>query len=298
MKDESVEDKKSFSEHLRIGDHDSWVLLGSEAQQELREFSKQLSVLLMNSSGDLEYLIHDLICEIDDFQQVVSERKVLHFLQSESARRDRAIKKYNAILVCIDKMDLALKLQEAQLIKDSKIIEKLGKINEHCFLNLELAISYGKSILEKKPLTLMDEDIENWYLRLSKRLEDLEISHTVSIQCKAQLKIMLENNTHLIDKILVATAGTIPIWRNQVTMLLDIEKINKNLEVQSKVAEATRFYLNKNNVHSIKKKKEGKEIDVEKILKANEKLKQSLDELVDEENKDSNIRLELNSFLM
>ena len=62
---------------------------------------------------------------------------------------------------------------------------------------------------------------------------------------KTQMNLMLENNARLIDKIMGAVSGTIPIWRNQITILLGIEKMNRNLEIQNRVAEITQIYITK-----------------------------------------------------
>ena len=97
----------------------------------------------------------------------------------------------------------------------------------------------------QKPIEQETDDINNWYERLSKRISDLEISYAATMQTKAQLKLMLENNTQLIDKILGVKSGTIPIWRNQITILLGIEKLNRNLEIQNKVTEITQKYISK-----------------------------------------------------
>lgn len=291
------ENTLTSSDCLQIGNYDSLILFGSDAQQSLREFSKSLSVLLTNSNGDLEYLIHDLLNEIEDFQQTVTEKRPFSFLQSESAKRDHLIKKYDAVLVCIDKMDLALKLQEAQLIKDSKMLEKLGKLIEESSKKLEEAILYGNSIMNQKS-ECFDDELSNWYVRLSKRLQDLEITHTVSVQSQAQLKLISVNNAQLIDKIIAAVTGTIPIWRNQVTLLLGIERMNRNLEVQNKVSQITQSYLEKGKGGFTKKTLQDKKIDTDKLLTANIKLMKSLDDLASVENKDSSIRLELNNSLM
>lgn len=139
----------------------------------------------------------------------------------------------------MDKMELALKLQEAQLIKDSKLFEELSRCIDETLSSLQTAISYGNDVVNQKPKGPISDDIKEWYERLSKRLEDLGISHTVALQTKAQMKLMLGNDAQLIDKIMGAVSGTIPIWKNQITLLLGIEKMNRNLEIQTKVTEIT-----------------------------------------------------------
>ena len=281
---------------LIVGNSDSILMFGCEEQQMLREFSKTISNQLLNCNGELEYLIHDILNEIDDFQRSV-EKKQLFFICSNEKKRASLIKKYNAILVYMDKMELALKLQEAQLIKDSKLYEKLSKRIDTTLESLKESISYGNDVVGQKPIEQATDDINNWYERLSKRISDLEISYAATMQTKTQLKLMLENNTQLIDKILGAISGTIPIWRNQITILLGIEKLNQNLEIQNKVTEITQKYISKEKATIGIKHKNKKELSIEKLLNTNETLKKALDELDSVEKRDGEIRLELSSSL-
>ena len=277
---------------LIIGNSDSILMFGCEEQQMLREFSKTISNQLLNCNGELEYLIHDILNEIDDFQRSV-EKKQMFFINSNEKKRENLIKKYNAILVYMDKMELALKLQEAQLIKDSKLYENLSQHIDDTVESLKIAISYGYGVVEQKTNEQVTDDINNWYERLSKRISDLEISYTAIRQIKVQLNLMLENNTQLVDRIL----GTIPIWRNQITLLLGIEKLNRNQEIQNKVTEITQKYISKEKAAIGIKHKNQKELSIEKLINTNETLKKALDELDSVEKQDGKIRLELSSSL-
>lgn len=283
-------------DELIVGNADSILLFGCEAQQQLREFSKIISNQLLNSNGDLEYLIHDILNEIDDFQ-VSIEKKVGIFPGSNEKKRERLIKKYNEVLVYMDKMELALKLQEAQLIKDSKLFEELSRCIDETLSRLQTTISYGNDVVNQKPKGQIPDDIKTWYERLSKRIEDIGISHTVALQTRTQMNLMLENNARIIDKIMGAVSGTIPIWRNQITILLGIEKMNRNLEIQNRVAEITQKYITKGKNIGKKKHVEPTELCVERLMNTNETLKKALDDLDSMEKKDGGIRLELSDSL-
>ena len=281
---------------LIVGNDDSILLFGCEAQQQLREFSKTISNQLINSNSDLEYLIHDLLKEIDDFQFSI-EKKAGIFPKSNVKKRERLIKKYNDVLVYMDKMELALKLQEAQLIKDSRLFEELSRCIDETLSNLQTNISYGNDVVNQKPKGQIPDDIKTWYERLSKKIEDLGISHTVALQTKTQMNLMLENNARLIDRIMEAVSGTIPIWRNQITILLGIEKMNRNLEIQNRVAEITQKHITNGKNIGRKKRVESTELCIEKLMNTNETLKKVLDDLDSMERKDGGIRLELSDSL-
>ena len=84
----------------------------------------------------------------------------------------------------MNKLELSLKLQEAQLLKESKIYEETGKCIQTTTEKLGELISYGENVLNKQLHAEDSEDIKRWYERLARRLEDLRISYTVLLQCK------------------------------------------------------------------------------------------------------------------
>ena len=275
---------------LQIGNHDSILLFGCTVQQQLRDFSKAMGSHLLNNN-DVEYLIREIMKEIETFQNA-AKRKPIILQRNDNKKRELLIKEYNTVLVYIDKMELALKLQEVQIIKDSKLFENLKKILEKTLIDLEKIISYGNTVMAERPDTCDSEEICNWYERLSKKIEDLKISSTVAKQCHVQVKFLLENNRKLIDRIVEAVSGTIPTWRNQITILLGIEKINRDLMIRNKVSEITQHTVAKDGVD-----RKNKEIRLEKLLETNELLKKVMSELQTVEKRDVDIRLELGSSL-
>ena len=248
-----------IQEVLEIGNHDSLLLFGSDVQRELNEVSKMLASMVMKSDVNIEDLIQNLISEITDFQNQLesTSNKCIPWLKK--GRKEKAIRKYSGIIEYIDKVELLLKIQETQLIKESKILEKLELKMEEAIRTLDQIISYAESVLRKKQfINTDDNNLEEWYVRLTKKIDDLKISHTLAIQSKTQVIIMRQNARQLIDKIIVAISGTIPIWRNQVSLLLEVQKLNEN-----------------------------------KLLQVNETFKNSLDELLETENKEINARKEI-----
>lgn len=276
---------------LQVGNQDSILLFGCTAQQQLRDFSKLISCQLFNENGDVEYLIHDILKKMDDFQGLIRKNTFFSIGKTDK-KRSVLIKKYGEILVSIDKMEIALKLQEAQIVKELKLYEELSKNIVDVLSNLENTILYGKKVINQQSNVCDSKETENWYERLEKKIQDLEISHTVALQCQAQMELMLENNTKLVDKILGAVSGTIPIWRNQISILLGIERMSRNMMIQSKLAEITQSLASRS-----KADKNNNEVSVEKLLQTNESLKKVIDEIDSVEKNNDDIRLEFSNLL-
>ena len=284
--------EKFSSDKLVLGDHNSLTLYGNDTQQKIIEMSKTLSSLLLNSNDELEQLLHEILIEIDRFQESASQKKKWIFGYSEKNKREHLIKRYNAILVYIDKMELLLKLQEVQLIKDSKIIENLQQTICEIIAKLGDEINYGKNFLFQQELD--SNMLEDWYTRLSKKINDLEISRTVAVQNQVQLKLMMKNNEQLIDKIIAALSGILPVWRNQVALILGLEKINRNMEIQQKISELMQKQA-KVDCKELKmeRKNVSRKIDINKLDHYNNELKMEISSLYEDEKNQEKIRLEL-----
>lgn len=285
---------------LIVGNHDSLILFGNDAQQTLIDVSKKLSSLVLKDNGEIEYLIQDIVLQIDEFQKDIIKKRNFEFIYSEKRKRDKLIKKYNELLVYIDKMELLLKLQEVQLIKDSKFVDEMKVSIQDSLKKMEESITYGKEVLlMKNEKDCRQDNIDEWYIRLSKKINDLETSHAVATQNYFQLKLMAENNEKLIDKIISAVTGTIPIWRNQVSLLLGIEKMNRNIRIQDKVSKITNECISQDNKRLKKSSPQGIEkVDVDKLYGINNKFKYTINAIYQEEKSDSKIRMELNNATM
>lgn len=289
LSEQDIVIEKGMQDKLYIGNSDSILLFGYEAQQQLRELSKTIVNQLLYNNADLEYVIQDIINEIDDFQNF-NVNKTGIFRKNQKKKRADLIKKYNSILEYMNKLELSLKLQEAQLLKESKIYEETGKCIQTTTEKLGELISYGKNVLNKQLHAEDSEDIKRWYERLARRLEDLRISYTVLLQCKLQIDLMMDNSDKLIDKIVETITGTLPVWRNQITILLGVEHITANQVIQNKLTE-----INKTceNMESTKTTSEYKEIDGNELRLINGSMKNALSELIDSEQQDGKIRINL-----
>lgn len=159
MVEQDINSEMVLHDQLYVGNSDSILLFGCEAQQQLREFSKTISNQLAEDSSNLEYVIQDILNEIEDFQNY-NVNNIGFFGKNQKKKRSGLIKKYNTILNYMNEMELALKLQEAQLLKDSKIFEELGKRIQTTVANLEELLMYGENVLKQQSCTEQSEDIK------------------------------------------------------------------------------------------------------------------------------------------
>lgn len=287
---------------LIIGNHDSIILLGAKSQADLRDCSRNVSKLLLESSIDLDVTISDVVYEIQKFQDTFGTEKNI-------IKHKAIMKKYSTIFKLLDDVTLYLKLQQAQLIKEVKMLECLKLAIEKSKIDLENCLSFAEERLSKKQMVQHQKKdglkldtgqaLDNWYSQLERRVEDLKISQTISLQSQVQITLLIDNNRILIDKIASAISNTIPVWQNQVSLLLGVELLEKRIDIQTKVTEITESYIYKSVKHKRRSffRKE-KPIDIDKLLSLNRKIQLALTEIEQSQNEDEKIKNILQEYLI
>lgn len=290
-----------FTGSLVVGNHDSITLFGIHAQNSLKEYSRKVSALFLKDTVDLDKAIADVISEIDKFESKVNSSSISIF--GKSRKRKEIIKEYNKILSYIESVTLYFKLQQAQLIKEIKFLEKLAETVQACSKELENCIETGKSILRERRTGKEaisaglfslngDSDEEIWYSRLDKRIDDLSVSHTVSLQSYAQIHMLRNSDLIMLDKIAGAISNTLPIWQNQMAVLLGIDLIEKRLDAQKRVVNIAERHIEKTSgrIKSSSFVWKSEPLAIEDILEINKMLKNALSEMKSIETNDGIIR--------
>lgn len=291
--------KKIFGDVLVIGDHDTITLFGIHPQNNLKDYSRKVTTLLLKDTEELDMAIADVLSEIKEFEMSVKRTGTSFFAKRMYHREIR--KEYAKILSYIDRMTLYFKIQQAQLIKEIKLLDKLSVTVSDCAEELKQYIEIGKKTLSEKDVTAFSgenialtldssSDIDVWYERLDKRIADLMITHAVSLQSQAQIKMLHDNNLLILDRIASTISNTFPIWQNQMAIMLGIDLMETRMSVQDRLAS-----INDKCVEQTCKKipqKKSKEFQVDKLLELNQLLSGALDEMVCLEENNSNLRKE------
>lgn len=281
-----------FSDSLIVGNHDSITLFGIRPQNSMRDYSRKVASMLLEESLDTDMAIGDVIAEIQRFE-MRSRRPIISFLRKMQYRKD-IVKEYHKMVAYIDKMVLYFKLQQAQLTKEIKLLEKLASTISSCSIELEQCIEAGTDMIRSRPSqqstnpAQIQTDDDIWYDRLQRRIEDLKVSHTASLQTQAQIKLLRNNNFVMLDKIAGAISNTFPIWQNQMALMLGLELLATKTKAQGSIIDASN---NARNIFS-GDKDSSKAINLEQILALNQSLSSVLTEMVQLEQNDLMLRNE------
>ncbi len=290
---------KLVKDGLSLGDHDSITLLGASSQGKLRDCANRISKLLLVSNGDLEDKLSGILTELDKFQSLdLSAPRIMFW--SKDTRHNKVRQKYNTILSYLDGVTLYFQLQQAQLIKENKLLESLAGVISDSISELDSCIEEGINYLPFTKDTHPEVDFRGmpvdwasdptWETRLKKRVEDLRISRLMALQNQAQIKQLHESNIILIDQIATTVSNLIPAWQTQMSILLGVELMEQRLSVQNKLLQITDTHVKKASRQTHKTYTLS---EIEEMQALNQKLIAALSEIDRMEKSDKTIR---NSF--
>ena len=120
-----------------------------------------------------------------------------------------------------------------------------------------------------------------------KKLYDLELTRNVAIQMAPQIRLLQNNNQVLAEKIQSTIVNTIPLWKSQMVLALGLQHSQSAMEAQRSVTDLTNDLLRANaeklRMGSVEIAKESERgiIDIETLTETNQKLIQTMDEVLE-----------------
>lgn len=308
----NAEERKRIDEiknSIDFLDTQSLVQYGVGAQRKLTEYTDSiLTTVKSKDGGEVGNLLSDLAIEIKSLDtnsllkdgildKVPIIKNAVHAVKKLKER-------YTKAEVQIDRIEAALEKARMEMLKDIGVFDIMYQENLNCFKELEMYIQAGKErIQEIQQQTIpslqaeaaasgnpMDaqlvKDFQDTVDRFEKKIYDLELSRTISIQSAPQIKLIQNNDRVLVDKIQTAILNTIPIWKSQFVIALGLTNQQRVLKMQQEITETTNAMLVKNaellKTNTIETAKESNRgiVDIETLQKVNENLLTTIDETI------------------
>jgi len=296
----------SFAQTIDI--HNSSIILqyGSSAQTKMGNFSETaLSGVRSKDMGEIGGMLSGLVTQLKSFD--VSEEKGggLFGLFKKGSNKVTAMKaKYATAEKNVEQISNALDQHQVTLMKDIALLDKMYDQNLIYFKEITMYILAGKQKLkevEEVELPALKEkaqksglpedaqaanDLANQCDRFSKKLHDLELTRTISLQMAPQIRLIQNNDTLMTEKIQSTLSNTIPLWKSQMVLALGVEHSNQAAKAQREVTNMTNELLKKNSealkMATIETAKESERgiVDIETLKTTNKNLIESLDEVV------------------
>ena len=296
---------KEFSEKIDVLNTEQVMNYGSAAQKNITEFSDAaLRTVRTKDLGEVGEELGNLVVELKGFNYEPEEKKGLRGLFKKTTQNIAALKaQYDKAEVNVDKIVEALENHEITLMKDISMMDKMYERNQEYMKELTMYIIAGRlkiQNLREVELPKMQEkaresglpedaqaanDFANMIGRFEKKIHDLELTRTISVQMSPQIRMVQNNDTLMAEKIHSSIVNTIPLWKNQMVMALSLYHSEQAMKAQREVTNVTNDLLIKNAeaLHqgsvSVAQESERGIVDIETLKKTNEELIKTLDEV-------------------
>ena len=295
----------AFSEKIDL--HDSAIILqyGAACQKKVAAFSDTvLEGVRTKDLGETGEMIANLVTELKGFSAEEEKSGFLGFFKRSGSRIARLKARYDKAETNIDRIVEELEGHQNQLLTDIIMLDKMYEANLTYFKELTMYILAGKKKLDKEcneTLPAMQErarisgqaqdaqaanDYAAMCNRFEKKLHDLELTRTISIQMAPQIRLIQNNNTLMSEKIQSTINNTIPLWKNQMVLSLSMAHSDAAMEAQREVSDMTNELLRKNaealrtGTAEIAQESERGIVDIETLQYTNEQLIGTLDEIL------------------
>ena len=128
-------------------------------------------------------------------------------------------------------------------------------------------------------------DFANMIGRFEKKIHDLELTRTISVQMAPQIRMIQNNDSLMMEKIRSSINNTIPLWKNQMVLAMSLFHSDQAMKAQREVTNMTNQLLEANAqaLHQgsvdVARESERGIVDMETLIKTNEELIKTLDEV-------------------
>lgn len=264
---EDVKKYGEMSKDLNPGDVNSILNYGVEVQNSMEKYSNNfLTSVRTYNSGEVGVLINDLLTElnyidVDELNQNAFTSFISHipFMKKLVVDTKKLFQKYDTVVNNIDKITNKIKAGRVNSLKDNSSLQTMFDSNVTYIKQMEDLIIAGQlkynelneklAVMDGNPTAYQDyeiADLRDFVNRLDKRLADLKVVRFIMMQSLAQIRVVQNNNTTIAEKAQSIVSTTIPVWKNQLTIAVALNRQKENVEMQKKISDTTNTILQKN----------------------------------------------------
>ena len=301
---EEKEAVENFASQIDLTNSSVILQYGAGTQKKMADFSENaLESVGTKDLGEVGELLSGVVGQLKDFDEE-EEKGFLGIFKRTSNKLQNLKAKYAKAETNINQICKALESHQVQLMKDVAILDKMYELNLTYFKELSMYILAGKKKLQEVRDTKLKEmvqkaqasglpedaqaakDMDAMCNRFEKKIHDLELTRTISIQTAPQIRLVQSNDTLMVEKIQSTLVNTIPLWKSQMVLALGVEHSAQAAEAQREVTDMTNELLKKNaeklKLSTIETAKESERgiVEMETLRATNESLISTLDEVM------------------
>ncbi len=273
IKDDRVPEEKvlALASTINFDDPSLSISYGSKTMNEISRFADTLlGSVRARDAGPAGESLQTLMLKLKDVDvsEIANPKKgffaSLPVVGSLFGAVEKTIARFDTVLEQVESISGNLEDAMLDLLKDIQVLEQLHEFNRTLYEDLTAAIMAGERRLEtarnEELAALQAEatrtgnpmdaqkvhDFAERLNRFERRLHDLKLSRTITLQTAPQIRMIQSNNQTLAEKIQTSILATIPVWKNQMVLALSIHRQHSAAQLQRDVADTTNQLLSKN----------------------------------------------------
>ena len=293
-----------FASQIDITNTQMVMQYGAGSQKKIADFSESaLNNVRTKDMGEIGQMLTDVVTQLKDFDEP-EEKGFLGIFKKGSNKLENMKVKYDKAENNINKICKVMESHQVTLLKDAAMLDKMYELNLNYFKELSMYILAGKqkltqartselpALLNKAEQSGLPEDTQaaNDYAsmceRFEKKIYDLELTRTISMQMAPQIRLIQSNDTAMSEKIQSTLVNTIPLWKSQMVIAKGLNHSAEAARAQKEVTDMTNALLKKNaealKTATIETARESERgiVDIETLTATNQTLISTLDEVL------------------
>ncbi len=294
-----------FASKIDISNSQAILAYGVGSQKKIADFSENaLERVKTKDLGEIGDMLAGVVGEIRSLETEEDEKGIFGFFKKTSNKLANLKAKYDKVETNVNNIAKALEDHQVTLMKDVLMLDKMYELNMNYYKELSMYILAGKKRLERANNVELPElikkadesglpedtqkakDFSQMINRFEKKIYDLELTKTVSLQMAPQIRLIQNNDSMMSDKIQSTIVNTIPLWKNQMVIAIGLKHSNDAAKAQKAVSDMTNELLKRNadalKTATIETAKESERgiIDIETLKNTNKTLISTFDEVI------------------
>ena len=294
-----------FASKIDISNSQAILAYGVGSQKKIADFSENaLERVKTKDLGEIGDMLAGVVGEIRSLETEEDEKGLFGFFKKTSNKLANLKAKYDKVETNVNNIAKALEDHQVTLMKDVLMLDKMYELNMNYYKELSMYILAGKKRLERANNVELPElikkadesglpedtqkakDFSQMINRFEKKIYDLELTKTVSLQMAPQIRLIQNNDSMMSDKIQSTIVNTIPLWKNQMVIAIGLKHSTDAAKAQKAVSDMTNELLKRNadalKTATIETAKESERgiIDIETLKNTNKTLISTFDEVI------------------
>ncbi len=294
-----------FASKIDISNSQAILSYGVGSQKKIADFSENaLERVRTKDLGEIGNMLAGVVGEIRSLENEGDEKGLFGFFKKTGNRLANMKARYDKVETNVNNIAKALEDHQVTLMKDVLMLDKMYELNMNYYKELSMYILAGKKRLDRANNVELPElikkanesglpedtqkakDFSQMINRFEKKIYDLELTKTVSLQMAPQIRLIQNNDSMMSDKIQSTIVNTIPLWKNQMVIAIGLKHSLDAAKAQKAVSDMTNELLKRNadalKTATIETAKESERgiIDIETLKNTNKILISTFDEVI------------------